>query len=95
MELVENQILDVDGPIEMEPPIKRKRGRPKKVPNLEISNVTSHVEPSKENSASKVENSAAKVDKSALETNRVAGRMSLRPNRRVDVKRGTSFHLFL
>ena len=87
MELVENQIVDVDGPIEMEPPTKRKRGRPKKVSNLEISNVTPHAEASKENLTSKVENSA-------LETNRVAGLMSLRPNRRVDVRKGTSLHSF-
>ena len=88
MELVENQIVDVVGPIEMEPPIKRKRGRPKKVQNLEISNVTSHAETTKENLTSKLENSA-------LETNRVAGLMSLRPNRRVDVRKGTSLHSFL
>ena len=59
--------------VQMEPPSKRKRGRPKKVPgpNLDILDQSPNPSPN-----------------FSSETNRFAGRISLRPNRRVDVRKG-------
>ena len=62
--------------IESEPPIKRRRGRPKKKAVSEVS----------ESASTQKSGSEPKV---VAEMNRFAGRMSLRPNRRVDVRKGS------
>ena len=86
-QLVVVAVAENVAPIEMEPPVKRKRGRPKKV--LEIVSETSKLP--------KPESRPKPSSDVPVETNRVAGRMSLRPNRRVDVRKGkqTDFRLFL
>ena len=73
---VDHIVNDGEGIAEMEPPAKRKRGRPKKVPGVGQPEIIS--EPPK----------PSKVSDVPTETNRIAGRMSLRPNRRVDVRKG-------
>jgi hypothetical protein len=66
-------------PVELEPPVKRKRGRPKKAAVAGAPNIP--------------EPSSVSLPTPATETNRFSGRMSLRPNRRVDVNKG-DFEVF-
>jgi hypothetical protein len=61
-------------PVELEPPAKRKRGRPKKAAVAGAPNIP--------------EPSSVSLPTPATETNRFSGPMSLRPNRRVDVNKG-------
>jgi len=69
-------IVDLEGTSAMATPAKRKRGRPKKVPgNSQTETVSEPPKPSQ-------------VPDVPSESNRIAGRMSLRPNRRVDVRKG-------
>jgi hypothetical protein len=70
-------------PVELEPPVKRRRGRPKKVPGIVSAEL-----PDPETEAK-----VKPTPDMPVETNRVAGGMSLRPNRRVDVRKGKNICL--
>jgi len=74
---------NVVGPVELEPPVKRRRGRPKKVPGIVSAEL-----PDPE-----TEVKLKPTPDMPVETNRVAGGMSLRPNRRVDVRKGKNICL--